>query len=254
MQRGQAQPHVYGDDLAKIKIPLPSKDKQKKIVAEIKVLEAKGSQINNEIFSLKQEIVKRANSLFENNKLQKLGQFCEAPIYGANEKAVSGNQLSDYRYIRITDINDNGTLNNDWKTAEKIEEKYILKEGDFLFARSGATAGKTFLYKEKYGKALYAGYLIKFNVKSEKLNSDFLNFILKGDNYNNWVLDIRRGAAQPNINAQQYSSFEIPKIPLSEQEKIVSEIGKIEIKLTELEKELNLIPKQKEQILKKYLE
>lgn len=253
LQRGQAQPHVYGDDLAKIKIPLPPNDIQKKIVAEIEVLEEKGSQINDEIASLKQEIVKRANSLYENNKLQKLGQFCEAPIYGANEKAISGNPLSDYRYIRITDINDNGSLNNDWKTAEKVEEKYILKEGDFLFARSGATAGKTFLYKEKYGKALYAGYLIKFNVQSKKLNSDFLNFILKGDNYNNWVLDMRRGAAQPNINAQQYSSFEIPKISISEQEKIILEIEKIETKLNELEVEINLIPKQKEQILKKYL-
>jgi type I restriction enzyme M protein len=254
LQRGQAQPHVYGDDLAKIKIPFPPKNIQKKIVAEIEVLEEKGSQINNEIVSLKQEIVKRANSLYENNKLQKLGQFCEAPIYGANEKAISGNPLSDYRYIRITDINDNGTLNNDWKTAEKVEEKYILKDGDFLFARSGATAGKTFLYKEKYGKALYAGYLIKFNVDAKKLNSDFLNFILKGDNYNNWVLDMRRGAAQPNINAQQYSSFEIPKISLSEQEKTIAEIKKIETKLNKLENEASLIPNQKEQILKKYLE
>ncbi len=254
LQRGQAQPHVYGDDLAKIKIPVPSKDIQKKIVAEINILEEKASRISSEVTGLKQDIIKRANLLYENNKLQKLGQFCEAPIYGANEKAINGNPFSDYRYIRITDINDNGTLNNDWKTAENIEEKYILKEGDFLFARSGATAGKTFLYKEKYGKALYAGYLIKFNVKKEKLNSDFLNFVLKGDNYNHWVLDMRRGAAQPNINAQQYSSFEIPNISLSEQEKIVLEVEKIEKKLMELEKEIDLIPKHKELILKKYLE
>ncbi|WP_300491664.1 restriction endonuclease subunit S [Flavobacterium sp.] len=253
LQRGQAQPHVYGDDLAKIKIPVPSKDIQKKIVSEIEILEKKESQIKNEIAVLKQEIINRANLLYENNKLQKLGHFCEVPVYGANEKAISGNPLIDYRYIRITDINDNGSLNNDWKTAEKVEEKYILEEGDFLFARSGATAGKTFLYKKEYGKALYAGYLIKFNAKKEKLNSDFLNFILKGDNYNNWVLDMRRGAAQPNINAQQYSSFEIPKISLSEQEKIVLDIEKTEKKLTDLENEIDLIPKKKELILRKYL-
>lgn len=53
----------------------------------------------------------------------------------------------DYRYIRITDINEDGTLNDDWKTVAEVEKQYILKEGDVLFARSGATAGKLSIIK-----------------------------------------------------------------------------------------------------------
>ncbi len=238
--------------LQNLYIPLPPLDIQQKIVAEIEVLVRKEKNAKEEVEKFKEEIVVKANSFYSKFPLNKLGLLCESPMYGANESAAEGNPQKDYRYIRITDINDDGSLNNDWKTVEKVEEKYILKNGDFLFARSGATAGKTFIYNEKYGKAIFAGYLIKFTVK-ESLNSSYLNFILKSENYQNWVLQKRVGTAQPNINAQQYSSFEIPLPPLFEQQKIVSEIEKIEEKINVLEKEIALIPEQKEAVLKKYL-
>lgn len=174
-------------------------------------------------------------------------------MYGANQSAIEGIPEMDYRYIRITDINENGKLNSDWKTAEVIEDKFILKEGDILFARSGATAGKTFFYKESFGKALFAGYLIRFQAKVGILDAKFLNFILKSKNYQNWVLDTRSGTAQPNINAQQYSSFEIPLPSFQEQQSIVSEIEKIEIEAVKLEEELADMATGTEIILKKYL-
>ncbi|MFH1096983.1 MAG: restriction endonuclease subunit S [Candidatus Desantisbacteria bacterium] len=254
LRSGVARLNISQDVVKNIQIPLPPKAIQEKIVAEIEVLEEKEKKAKEEVEGLKNNIISKANELYTKYSLQKLGLLCENPLYGANESAAIGNPEKDYRYIRITDINDNGSLNNDWKTAERVEEKYILKEGDFLFARSGATAGKTFLYKEKHGRALYAGYLIKFTVKQDLLNSSFLNFILKSDNYQDWVLGMRSGTAQPNINAQQYSSFEIPVLPLSEQQKIVSEIEKIEEKINQLEKEIVAIPNQKEAVLRKYLE
>ena len=94
--------------------------------------------------------------------LASLGSLSNEPKYGANESAIAGNPTTDYRYIRITDITDDGYLGPEWMTAENIEEQYILQDGDFLFARTGATAGKYFLYESKYGKAIYAGYLIRF--------------------------------------------------------------------------------------------
>jgi type I restriction enzyme M protein len=236
-----------------IRVPLPPKNIQEKIVTEIEVLEAKETEAKREIDELKSRISQEANTTFQLYKTQKLGQVCESPIYGANEKAINGDPDSDYRYIRITDINDGGSLNNDWKTAESIEGKYTLREGDFLFARSGATAGKTFLYTSKYGKAIYAGYLIKFETKKEVLLPGFLNFILKGSEYQNWVLNMRKGAAQPNINAQQYSSFQIPLPTIEEQQKIVTQITEIENKIAVLESELITLPQQKESILNKYL-
>lgn len=253
LQRWQAQPHVYAEDLNNIKIPLPPLDIQEQIVREMEEVEKREEKMKKEVENKKENIRKQANEMYSKFDLQKLWTLCDNPIYWANESAVSGNSSNDYRYIRITDINDSGNLNDDWKTAENVDEKYILSDGDFLFARSGATAGKTFLYKEKYGKALYAGYLIKFPVKQGLLNSSFLNFILKSDIYQKWVLEMRTWTAQPNINAQQYSSFDIPLPPLSEQQDIVAEIEKIEAEIATLEMELASIPAQKEAILRKYL-
>lgn len=253
LQRGQAQPHVYADDLGKIKIPLPPKNVQEKIVAEIEALEHQEKQAKDAIEELNHKIIAYANLLYKEHGLYRIGTLCENPSYGANVSAIAGNPQSDYRYIRITDINENGKLNNDWKTAEKIESKYILKEGDFLFARSGATAGKTFLYKDTFGKALYAGYLIKFETKKDRLLPEFLDFVLKGEIYKNWVLGIRSGTAQPNINAQQYSAFEIPLPSLQDQQQIVAKIEEIEVRIAVLENQLESIPQQKEAVLRKHL-
>lgn len=76
-----------------------------------------------------------------------MGACCEKPTYGASVSAIEGDKETDYRYIRITDISEDGFLNDNWMTAENIEEQYVLHDGDFLFARTGATAGKTYLYK-----------------------------------------------------------------------------------------------------------
>ena len=120
--------------------------------------------------------------------LVKLGSLINGtPQYGANQKAVEGNPLMDYRYIRITDINEDGTLNDDWKTVAEVEKQYILKEGDVLFARSGATAGKAFYYKNEYGKALYAGYLIRFRFDESKVIPLFVYNLLCSKEYNDWV-------------------------------------------------------------------
>ena len=158
--------------------------------------------------------------------LEKLGALTsEAPQYGANESAKEGNPKTDYRYIRITDITEDGQLNNDWKTAEHVDKKYILQDGDLLFARSGATAGKVLYYKKELGKALYAGYLIRFKFDTNKVIPLYVYEVLSSHIYKNWVESTRGGSSQPNINAQQYASFRIPLPTLDSgiQQKIVSE-------------------------------
>lgn len=166
------------------------------------------------------------------------------PQYGANVAATEGNPLSDYRYIRITDINDSGELNNDWKTAERVDEQYILTDKDLLFARSGATAGKPFLYHEKFGKALFAGYLIRFRF-TEKVMPEYVFQFCLSEEYRKWVLAHRGGTAQPNINAQQYSSFKLPLPPTDVQEKIVNECDAVDKGVAEAREQ---IAKAKEQI------
>lgn len=171
--------------------------------------------------------------------LVSLGSLISAPPqYGANVAAIEGNKLSDYRYIRITDITDSGELNNDWRTAERIDEQYILKDKDLLFARSGATAGKPFLYRKKFGKALFAGYLIRFQF-TETVKPEYVFQFCLAEEYRKWVLAHRGGTAQPNINARQYSSFKLPLAPIDVQEKIVRECKAVDKEVDEARKEIS---------------
>ena len=177
--------------------------------------------------------------------LASLGSLVSTPPqYGANVAATEGNPSSDYRYIRITDITETGELNNDWKTAERVDEQYILADKDLLFARSGATAGKPFLYRDKFGRALFAGYLIRFRF-AEKIMPEYVFQFCLAEEYRKWVLAHRGGTAQPNINAQQYSSFKLPLPPIDVQGKVVIECDTVD---KEVEEAKGQIAKAKEQI------
>ena len=154
--------------------------------------------------------------------IKKLGECCEKPSYGASVSAVDGDKKKDYRYIRITDITDDGFLNDSWMTAETIEEQYILKDGDFLFARTGATAGKTFLYSSSYGKAIYAGYLIRFRTKDELL-PEYLDIYTRTHYYLDWVDSYKKMNERPSLNAGIYSDILLPVPPIPVQEKIIEE-------------------------------
>ena len=192
-----------------------------------------------------------ANLEFVHSKwpLASLGSLVSVPPqYGANATATEGNPLSDYRYIRITDITDTGELNNDWKTAERVEEQYILTDKDLLFARSGATAGKPFLYREKFGKALFAGYLIRFRF-TKKIMPEYVFQFCLAEEYRKWVVAHRGGTAQPNINAQQYSSFRLPLAPTDVQKKIVTECDAVDKEVEEARLRILKVKEQIEQII-----
>lgn len=154
------------------------------------------------------------------------------PVYGAAYKTV--NKISNIRYIRITDINEDGTLNDDIVSANDFSEQYLLEEHDFLFARSGATVGKTFLYELKYGKSIFAGYLIKFKLNKEIINPYYLLSFTKTSAYKQWIIDNMRVSAQPNINSQQYSNSPIVLPPLPVQNEIVEHINQIKAQVKDL--------------------
>ena len=153
----------------------------------------------------------------------KLGELLKVPPqYGSNQVAINGNPLEDVRYIRITDIDEFGNIrNDDWKTAERIEEKYLLRENDILFARSGATAGKAFIYQGQHGKAIFAGYLIRFILDSTRIKPLYLFYYTQSDRYGLWVKAIQRPSGQPNINSMEFKSLEIPLPPLTIQNQVV---------------------------------
>ena len=150
-----------------------------------------------------------------------LVEACEAPgQYGANVPK-SNFRSGGVRYIRITDINDDGTLKEEAAGIDVREsEKYLLHAGDILFARSGSV-GKSYLHKPIGVRCAFAGYLVRFRTTSGLLLPAFLKEYVSTAVYWRWVAQRRRVQAQPNINAAEYGQLPVPCPPLDEQRTIV---------------------------------
>ena len=136
--------------------------------------------------------------------------------YGA-QSAAQEFDSNRPRYVRITDINDDGTLNNDAACSSNPDddEQYKLSYGDFLFARMGATVGKTYAFKT--GNEIFAGYLIRYRLNMKMVLPEYLYAYTKLEEYWAWVKNNQSGAAQPGINAKKYGSMEIPVAPIDKQ-------------------------------------
>ncbi len=178
--------------------------------------------------------------LYKNTNL--LNVVIDKPQYGAaySSQAFDG----QVRYIRITDINEDGTLNEEKVSAKGYSDHYLLKENDFLIARSGNTVGKTFLYKNKLGKAIFAGYLIRFQLDETKIIPEYLLAYTKWSLYKEWIRGNMRVSAQPNINSQQYLDSPIILPPLNMQSKIVDHVGKQRDEISTLRKRAQTIRKE----------
>ena len=177
---------------------------------------------------LKPTGVKWLGDVPEHWDVRRLKHLLIEPLkYGANEPA----QYTDPnlpRYIRITDIREDGTLrSNSFRSIpEGIAERYLLAEGDILFARSGATVGKTFQYKASWGRAAYAGYLIRARPNIRVIKTDFVKYFTQSQSYMNWLLGIFIQATIQNVNAERYNNLSLPLPHLSEQGIIVEYLDK----------------------------
>lgn len=153
----------------------------------------------------------------------RLKYLVEKPLqYGANEAA----ELNDPdlpRFIRITDIAENGTLHEETfkSLAPDIAEPYLLREGDLLVARSGATVGKSFRYQESWGKACYAGYLIRASMDPRKVKSKFVSYFTSSESYKTWLSATLIQATIQNVSGEKYANLFIPLPDLNEQNQII---------------------------------
>jgi len=146
----------------------------------------------------------------------------EALQYGANESAEF--DVPEWpRYIRITDLDDEGRLREETfkSLPEEVAEPYLLEDGDLLLARSGATVGKSFLYKKAWGKAAYAGYLIRARFKKILMNPEFAAYFFRSGNYWDWLNSIFIQATIQNVSAEKYANLVLSLPPEPEQRKIV---------------------------------
>ena len=147
--------------------------------------------------------------------------------YGAQSASVKYDSNRP-RYVRITDINDDGTLNDEMVTSinPDDDEQYRLEYGDFMFARMGATVGKTYAFIT--GDQIFAGYLIRYKLNQKLINPRYLFWYTKLDVYWNWVKLSQSGAAQPSINAKKYGSLRIPVPPIELQEQFAAFVAQVD--------------------------
>jgi type I restriction enzyme S subunit len=164
--------------------------------------------------------------------------LAESLQYGANEPAeVDDPSLP--RYVRITDISEKGDLRDEtFRSLPKdVAAPYLLEDGDLLFARSGATSGKTFLYQTSWGICAYAGYLIRARMDRRKALPEFIKYFTSSSAYWQWLSSIYIQSTIQNVSAEKYAGLQLSLPPLPEQRTIVAyldrETGRINRLITQ---------------------
>ncbi|MGU7942693.1 restriction endonuclease subunit S [Streptococcus suis] len=165
-------------------------------------------------------IPKRRFKAFENAdawELRKLGEVATSFDYGLNSAATEYD--GENKYLRITDIDDDSRgFNISDLTSPEIDlfglDEYRLNIGDIVFARTGASVGKSYIYRSIDGKVYFAGFLIRAKIK-DNFNPDFVFQNTLTANYERFISITSMRSGQPGVNAQEYSNYEfmVPSHP-----------------------------------------
>ena len=238
---GATRPKLTQSAMKRIKVPLPYPDdparslaEQRRIVARLEALlgEVKAMReraqtlqcdVNRLMESALAEVFPEINATFDTKHwtFVPVERICTKPQYGYT--ATSETQPIGPKFLRITDIQD-GNVNWDNVPYCRISSKhivnYLLSDGDILFARSGATTGKTYIVKNS-PLAVFASYLIRIRVTEPNL-PEYVYWYFQSPQY--WKQLTIRGGAQPNMNAQLLRKVLIPiPDPLDENNSLVEQ-------------------------------
>ncbi len=204
-------------NLAEFRIPLPPLDVQKGIVAEIEGY---------------QKVIDGARAVVDNYRPHipihpdwpsvMIGDLC-TPEYGYTEKASDS---GDVRFIRITDIADDGSLRKEGSKFIALTNEArgaLLNKGDILIARTGATYGKTMLFEEEY-PAVFASYLIRLRLPSDRIDSRYYWAFAQSDAYWTQARSLMTGGGQPQFNGNAIREIRLSLPPLATQQSVTAEI------------------------------
>lgn len=141
-------------------------------------------------------------------------------------------------YLRITDINDDGTLNESGLKSvdDPNSAKYYLSPNDIVFARTGASTGRNYFYDGSDGEFVYAGFLIKFSLDPQKVNPVFVKYYCQSKDYSDWVGSFNTGSTRGNINAQTLGNMPIPVLPRDQQDLIAVTLSALDARIAETRK------------------
>ena len=211
--QGKSVVHVRADELAKICITFPALDEQKKILNLLELLDTRIATQQSLIETLKKYKRGLLDKLLEDNStdanwhIVRLQDVANGFDYGMNSAATTFDGV--HKYIRITDIDDDSRqyLSDDIVSpSDTPEEKYRVSDNDILFARTGASVGKSYLYTPDDGALYFAGFLIRISVKKE-YDSYFVYLNTLTSKYEKWLRLESMRSGQPGVNAEQYRNY-----------------------------------------------
>ena len=182
----------------------------------------------------------------------------EAMKYGANKTGVEYSSEMP-RYIRITDISLDGKLKDTGKLSlpNNVAKEYILKDKAILFARSGATVGKTFIYKSEYGKMAFAGYLISAYCNEKLFSPELLYYFTNSFAYSEWINRVFSQSTIQNIGADKYVNMILTVPKIAEQQQIVSYLdskcSEIDTLIADKKRQLDILADYKKSLIYEYV-
>ncbi len=259
MGRGVTVMHIYGSELKKLAIPVPPLEEQiqigrfldhetSRIDRLITMQESLIERLDEYRTALVTRVVTKGlppeaaaaagldpDPALTDSGVEWLGEvpehwevcplrrmLAEPLAYGANEPADIDDP-SYPRYVRITDIDAHDSLRPETfrSLPPEVAAPYLLREGDLLLARSGATVGKTFLYRSDWGPCAYAGYLIRARLDTSTADTHFVRYFTSSAAYWAWLGSAYIQATIQNVSAERYANLEIALPSIHEQRAIV---------------------------------
>ena len=184
---------------------------------------------------------------------RKLGDVASSFDYGLNAAATEYDGQN--KYLRITDIDDetHEFSKSDLTTPLAdlaMSADYLLKESDLLFARTGASVGKTYLYRQFDGMVYFAGFLIRARI-GEGADPEFAYQATLTDAYKKYVAITSQRSGQPGVNAQEYADYQLMLPSKTEQQQIGMTLRSLDDLITLHQRKLELLRNIKKSLLDK---
>lgn len=258
--QGKSVVHIGAEKIKPISFSFPCLEEQQKIASffstldqkieinerKLEALEKLKKGLMQKVFS--QEIRFRTNEgcYFPEWETKHLSEIVESISYGLNAAAVKFDGKN--RYLRITDINERTNKYNSTNPVSPsctADKKYLLKEGDIVFARTGNSVGKTYIYEKSDGDLYYAGFLIRARVNNN-ICPYFIFIQTLTNKYKKWVDIMSKRSGQPGINSEEYGNLEVVLPCREEQELIASLFTKFDSKIDKVITKINHLKKLKQ--------
>lgn len=250
-------------EISNVSILFPCFDEQQKIASFFSTLDQK-IELNEQKLEALEELKKGLLQKIFSQRIRfrsddghnypawntvKLSEISQPLTYGLNSPAKSFD--GEHKYLRITDIDERTNKyiqSTPVSPSSHPDKKYLLEEGDIVFARTGNSVGKTYIYQKADGQLYYAGFLIRARINTGTCPY-FIFIQTLTETYKNWVRVTSQRSGQPGINAEEYGNYVLALPSLEEQSKIASLFIHFDKKIELILAKINSLKKLKQSFM-----